>query len=290
MECPSCGANLRDNAVFCSSCGQRITQQTVQTRIPQRSEGGGWETGPAPGAPPPGPAPGPAPGGQFGGQPAGPFPGGGGRGGQFGAGGGPPPGGTRAAGPDFNLLLGRITRLLRLDTTVFRELKGDQTALIPSLAVAAAAILIMALGGWLWWLFEIDIRNGKVFAQSVIIGTILGFGLWVGWVWLTSFILTQLFKRPVDFVTLLPPLGLATIPFAFGVLVFIGQLHVVLGIAAVVAGTISMQVAFQETTDAPPGEVLAANFAGFLLWAVVLSLLASIADDRYFAPGIWLFT
>jgi hypothetical protein len=332
MICPSCGVNLRDNAVFCSSCGTRITQQTMQVRVPPREERSGWDgdpqtggsaideglsrmqepaarepAGPPPpsgqqfGTPPPppqgqfqqpgrGPAAGAGAGGQFGGQPRG------GLGGPGMAG----AAGTRgsSAGPDFNRVFSRIVPLLKLDTTVFRELRGDQSALIPSIIVAAVSILIMSLGAFLYlWIRSEDIElsfgvsvdtfnEGRFLVRSVLLGTVFGTAMWAAWVFIAGFILSQFFKRNVDPVSLLPALGLATLPFVFGLLMIIEPLVFTAGVVAMGGTAVLMQIGLQETTDASPGEVLAANLIGFLVFALVLELLGGEARD--FAPGLWM--
>jgi hypothetical protein len=195
-----------------------------------------------------------------------------------------------AAGPDFNRVLARIAPLLRLDTSVFRELYGDQASLIPSIVLAFVSLLLMALGSWLWFYIEVDTAffdEGRFFVRSVLIGSILATALWAGWVYLAGFILNQTFKRTVNPVALLSVMGLATLPFAFGLLMLIDPLRQAVGIGAVVGAVVLSHIAIQETTDATPGEVFAANMIGFLAWALLLGLLGG--SDRDFAPGIWLF-
>lgn len=318
MVCPSCGANLRDNAIFCSSCGQRITQQTIQTRIPPREERAGWDTSvaaqPAPEPTmrvPPQPGSPPAPGSgqahqQAVGGPAGPgayapgrAPGSGAS--QFG--GATPLGGARTApaGPDFGKAFDALGRLLRFDTSVFRALYGDQTALIPSLMIAGVALFLMGLGGWLWTYFKfqglssrieigdrtirIGVDTTEVFVRSTLVGTITGLAVWVGWVFLSTLILQQMFRRRIDFVSFLPSAGLAAVPFAFALLMAIDHIQIAIGTTAVMAGALLMQIALQETSDATPGEAFIANAVGFLAWAIVLALLGD--GNRNFAPGIW---
>lgn len=275
MECPSCGAHIRDSAVFCSSCGQRITSQTLQTRIPPRQAAEPpveplMSPGPPPHRPPAQPT-----GERSGANPSQPTE-------RASAAARNAPG----AAPDFARVFASAARLLRLDTTVFRELAGDQRALIPSLALVAVALLLMSLGGWLWWLLEIDFGSGRFFARSVVGGTIFAYLLWLGWVWVAGFILERGFRRRASFLALIPPLGLAAIPFALGLLMLIDPLMRAFGIGAIAATVALTQVALQEATDATPGEALAANLAGFLLWAVILSFLGG--GTRNLGPGMFM--
>lgn len=279
MECPSCGAVLPDTVLFCPSCGRRITAQPGRTPEPPEAndpEEGDRRDGTT--------------------ERAWPRTGGGG----FGPGRGRPdatfgaqPLGTER--PERGHLAGRLRRLARLDTSAFTEMRDDPAALTPALLVAGVAILLMALGGWLWW--QIEFRDtpfadgGDLFLRSVVVGTILGVVLWVVWVWVTSVILARRFKRQARWGALLRPLGPALAPLALGLFMFLDALadplRLAIGIAAVVAAALATQIALQECTDATPGEVFVANLAGFAVWALALSLLGR--GTLNLAPGIWMF-
>lgn len=270
MECPSCGATLRDGAVFCSSCGERVSAQTGPGR-PAPARDDDWQTPPAGGS-------------RFG------------AGNRGGVGAGFNPTGMGRAprrpspgGLDFNQAVARLQRLARLDTSVFRDARDDPTALVESLAVAAVAILLMALGGWLWVQFKFGgafgIDTGRFFIRSVIFGTILGFGMWVAWVAVAALILTRVYRHPVDLTAQLRALGLAAAPMAAGLLMLIDPLHIAFGVGSVAAAAALTQVALQETTDATAGEIFVANIAGFALFAVVLGFLGQ--GNSQLAPGIF---
>lgn len=220
---------------------------------------------------------------------------------------GPPPGQgypyaparPRAAGGfDFNTLLARLKRLARFDTSVFREAANDPAAMLPGIATAVVAILLMALGGWLWGYFKFgDVTvggvtfnvfdRGKFFVRSVLIGTVAATAMWAAWVFIAATVLQRLFRQAADPMKLLAPMGLAAAPFAIGLLAFIDPVHRTFGIGALVAGALTMQAALQESTDAPLGQVVVANLLGFLAFALILGLLGG--SERAFAPGIFLF-
>jgi hypothetical protein len=98
-------------------------------------------------------------------------------------------------------------------------------------------------------------------------------------------ILTQVFKRQTLLPSLLGPAGLATLPLVIGLLSFIGPLDLAFSIFAVAGALQLTQVALQDATDAPAGEVFIASFAGFLAFGIVLFLLGG--GDRGYAPGPW---
>ncbi len=289
MECPSCGASLREGAVFCSSCGQRISSQTIQTRVPPPSRAGDWDSSDEEGAEtiplrpavarpsPPGPALGDSAGGGFddgaerGARPSS-------RGARAGA-----------SAPDLSQTGARLRRLARFDTSVFREARDDPAALIPALVVAGVSILLMALGGWLWLQFKLGenplIDSGRFFFRSVIFGTIFGVAAWAGWVWAAAAVLSYMFRRPTSFRGLAGALGLAAAPMAVGLLMFIDPLRTAFGVGAVAAAAMLTQTAMQESTDATPGEAFIANSAGLALFVIVLALLGR--GSANLAPGIF---
>ncbi len=291
MQCVTCGNQLKPGAVFCNHCGQRVappaegapyTGETVQAPIPP----GGFAAGGGPGYQPPtgGPPPagGPPP---YGAGPSTPPPAG-----------SPYPGPTSAVGArgpasgvNLNATLNRLVRLLRLDTSVFREARDDRTALVPGIGVAAVAMLLMALGTWLWAELKLGDNpfydSGRLFVRSVIIGTITGTAAWAGWVAIAGFLLQQMFRRTVTLSSLFGPLGLAAVPLAIGLLSLIDVLSLAFAVTALAGAALLTQVALQETTDATPGEAAAANLAGFLVFALVLVLLGRESADL--APGIF---
>jgi hypothetical protein len=292
MQCSNCGNPLKPGAIFCNNCGQRVAPvaegaptaaETIQAPIPPggftAGGGAGYQHQPPPGAPPPagGPPYGAGPGTT---PPTGiPYPGAG----YIGARGGP------AGGINLNVTFNRIVRLLRLDTSVFREARDDRTAPVPGIGVAAVSVLVMALGTWLWAELKLGdsafFDSGRFFVRSVIIGTITGTAAWAGWVAIAGYLLQQVFRRTVTITSLFGPLGLAALPMAIGLLSLIDVFFLAFAVTALAGAALLTQVALQETTDATPGEAAAANLAGFLVFALVLVLLGRESADL--APGIF---
>ena len=52
---------------------------------------------------------------------------------------------------DPNVILGRVLRLARLDTSVFDEVRDDQNETIPAVIIAAISALLAGIGSFLWW-------------------------------------------------------------------------------------------------------------------------------------------
>ena len=188
---------------------------------------------------------------------------------------------------DFGVMLNRLQRLVRLDTSVFDEVRGDPSATIPAVAVAVVSTFLAGIGGWLWWSLQDYGDGGKVLIQSVILGTVFSVALWIVWLLVAWVVLTQLFREEADWQQMLRTMGMAAIPLALSVAMFIPGIDLGVGLASIALFFGLTTIAIQSTTTANPAHVLVANLAGFAVWAIVLGLL--VGSDSYLAPGIFLF-
>jgi hypothetical protein len=198
----------------------------------------------------------------------------------------------------FQNLPNWLARLIRLDLTVFDDVKDNAAATAPALAVVVVASLLAGLGSWLWWIFEIDFpgdiseKNFEAFWKTFILGGIFMAALWVLWVYISAMILSRVFRAGADMNQMMRTMGLAFAPMAISFLVVISVLAVPFGVIAVAATLLLTNVAMQATTDAEPQQVIVSNLAGFAVFAVVLGILANVAqvyDTGGLAPGIFFF-
>jgi len=188
---------------------------------------------------------------------------------------------------DLAILADRLQRLVRLDTTVFDEVRLDPGATIPSVLVLIVATVFSGVGGWLWWIVE-DYRDASdVLVESVILGSIFSIALWIVWLLVAWVILTQVFREDADWQQMLRTMGMASAPLALSVAMFIPGVDFGIALASIALFFGLTTIAIQATTTAEPAHTLVANTAGFLIWAVVLGLLATA--DSFLAPGIFLF-
>lgn len=187
---------------------------------------------------------------------------------------------------DFEVVVSRLLRLARLDTTVFDEVRMDPTATASSFFVAAAATFAAGIGGWLWWLQETDFNGGKVFIQSTILGSLFAIGLWIVWLFVTYVLLTQVFRERADLQQLIRTMGLAAAPLGLSLLLLIPGINFGVGLVSIAVFFSLTSIAIQSTTTAEPAKVLMANAAGFAVWAIILALL--VDNTTYLAPGIFI--
>ena len=74
---------------------------------------------------------------------------------------------------DPQVIVDRLVRLVRLDTTVFEEARDDLAGTIPALVIAVISFFLCGLGGWFWWLTQGYGDKAKVFWQSALLGSLV---------------------------------------------------------------------------------------------------------------------
>jgi len=190
----------------------------------------------------------------------------------------------------FQTVTGWLTRIFRMDYTVFEEVGRDATATVPALAVVAVASFLSGAGSWLWWVFKDIPGSGDVFVKSFIIGSLLQIGVWFVWVYVSYTVLTRFYGATGDLNAMVRAMGLAFAPAAIAVLVFISILTIPLGLIALAGALLLSQVALQPNTNATPSQTMAANFLGFVVFAIIMGILGSVGDPgESIAPGLFFF-
>lgn len=184
-----------------------------------------------------------------------------------------------------------VVRMFRVDITAFDEAKLDPAATISSLLVVLAASFVAGLGTWIWAAVEDIPDKGEVAVRSFILGGLLQTVVWLAWVGVVYVVLTQLYRSVADVQQLVRTMGLAFVPMALGVFVFISFLAIPLGIFALVATFVFTQYAIATATTASSGQITYANLAGFLVFAVIMGILGTAPETGAgFAPGVFFFS
>ncbi len=185
-----------------------------------------------------------------------------------------------------------LQRLARLDLDVFRDVAADASATLPMLAIVAAASFLCGLGSWLWWVFQSREAVGEVFVKTLLLGGLLQVPVWLLWVYVTYQVLTLAFAVRAEFYGLVRAMGLAFTPLALTVLMAVAQLAVPLAVIPLAATVLLSLVAVEAASDAEPRQALLATLAGFAAFALVMGILANIAEVEGIggaAPGLFFF-
>ena len=182
--------------------------------------------------------------------------------------------------------LRRISRLLMLDLRVLDEVRVDPTATLPAVVVAIVSIALLGLGGWFWWMTSGLASQWAVLFKSVLLGTGFATAAWIVWLIVAYAVLNRLARVAIAGGALLRAAGFACRPLTLALFMAIRPIAFGIGMTAIAGWVAATQIALQRTSGRSGGEVWLANIAGFGVWAVVMSLLATAANQT--APGPFL--
>ena len=189
------------------------------------------------------------------------------------------------------LTVHRIRRLGVFDLSVLDEVCSDPRATLPSLAVASGSMLMLGLGGWLWWLTSGLGDTTTVLIKSMFMGSLFSLALWLGWLVVAYMVLQHTTHAVISVERLVRSAGMAAAPLALGVFMVIPGISFGVGIVSIGAWALTTNEAIERATGIRGRPVVLANAAGFALWAIAMSLLATstnqIAPGPFLAESIW---
>ena len=185
----------------------------------------------------------------------------------------------------------RLRRLFMLDLRVLDEVRLDPTATLSGVVVAIGSIAMLCLGGWLWWIAS-GLDDGRaVFLTSVVLGTGFATVGWIVWLIVAYAVLNRFRPTAIDVGALLRTAGFACTPLVLALLMAARPIAFGIGLAAIAAWVAATQMALQRASGRSASEALVANIAGFGVWAVVMSLLATGTNHTvpgpFLAEAIW---
>ncbi len=193
---------------------------------------------------------------------------------------------------DPNLILNRVGRLARLDTSVFDEVKDDPKELVPALIIAAISALLAGLGAFLYWEVAADrLEPDNTFLNAFVLGSIFLAVMYAVAVLITYVMLVQVFNAQSDLQALFRTMGYGAIPLALSVLMFIPMLFPLFAVVPMSLLLVMMIYAARATTNAQPEQVVMAASAGFAVMVLVLGFIAisSSIPDAPIGAGIFAF-
>jgi hypothetical protein len=193
---------------------------------------------------------------------------------------------------NFQNVMSWLNRLSRLDLGVFDDVRDDQAATMPVVLMVIISSFLSGLGSWLWWLFQDLPDSGQVFVKSFLLGSIFQVGVWFLWVYITYSLLARALGTVGNVNQLIRTMGLGFIPVALSVLVFISVLTVPFGIISLGGALLLTNIAILRTASARLEQITLANFAGFSVFAIIMGVLANIAqvyEIGGLAPGLFFF-
>ena len=194
---------------------------------------------------------------------------------------------------DPNVIVNRIVRLAKLDTTVFDEVRDDARELIPALIVAGIACLLAGLGALLWWSVVPNefLRDNveKKFLDTLILGSIFLAAMYGVAALIIYVVMAQMYKVTVDLQALIRTMGYAALPLALCILQFIPLLWPVFALVPLALLFVMMIYAVQSATGAESKQVVTATTIGFAVMVLVLGIISAStgATDAPIGAGIF---
>ncbi|MEK7247304.1 MAG: YIP1 family protein [Chloroflexota bacterium] len=188
-----------------------------------------------------------------------------------------------------------LSRLARLDFTVFEEVRGEHTATTGAIIIVVAASVLAGLGSWVWAIqqdFD-GLGTGSVFLKTLVAGTIVQLFVWLIWVYLAYVLTARVFAANVTFQELMRTMGLAFAPVALSVFVAIAPLAVPFGVLSLGITFLFTNIAVEQASGLDTREATLANLGGFAVFLIFMGVAANIAEAGTFgglAPGILFFS
>lgn len=180
-----------------------------------------------------------------------------------------------------------LKRALTLEEGAWVELRDNTSFTGICGGLAASVALLGGLGAWLWGEFNLTSTPDGFFVDTVIMGTIFTLLLLAGWFVVTYVILVQVFRATIALDALIRVFAVAIVPLALGFLVFIPELNFWIALSSITFTLGLLAFALRAAFSVTRMQAIQATFAGFAVFAIVLSLLITAND--IFATGAFVF-
>jgi len=188
-----------------------------------------------------------------------------------------------------DLILSRIRRMLTLDLSVFPEVRDDRQFTSVAAAMAVAAVLVAALGAFLYGETVLDFTPDDWFLDTVILGSLFTMMLFAAGIAVTYLVLSQAFGVNIAPEGLARVLALTYSTYALGFLVFLPEAGFTFGIISVVAMFYySVTGVRAAAPSASAGAAMVSVLAGFVLWLTIMALVSDPGDD--FFTGVFVYS
>ncbi|TMF05229.1 MAG: hypothetical protein E6I38_11945 [Chloroflexi bacterium] len=187
-------------------------------------------------------------------------------------------------------VIARIRRVLMLEPAAYEEVRDDTQFTFVSIGAAAVAVLLAAIGAWLFGETVLDPAPGLGFVDTVILGTIFTIVLFLIGVAVIYLMLSQVFGEETTPDALVRVVTLTHLPFGLGLFVFIPQIGFAFGLASI-AATFYYTI-FGIRAAYPNVDALRAMIAvllGFAVWAMVIPIISDYPDNNW-VTGVFVYS
>jgi len=177
---------------------------------------------------------------------------------------------------DPNVIMNRLIRLAKLDTTVFDEVRDDERELVPAVVIAVVCAFLAGLGALLW---SHTVPSSAFKLQSTVVnqfllGSIFLIVLYGVAALVVYVVMAQLYRIQVDLMALVRTMGYAALPLALCVLMLIPLIFPLFALVPLALLFVMMIYAVQSATGADSGQVVISVTVGFSVIVLVLGIIA----------------
>ncbi len=116
---------------------------------------------------------------------------------------------------------GWLGRLIRLDVTIFDEIRSEPSATPSAIVIVLGASVMAGIGSWLWAVQTDGVEATEVLIKSLVVGSVLQTLVWFIWVYLVFQVLARAYGARVEFSELIRTMGFAFAPVGMSILVSI---------------------------------------------------------------------
>ncbi len=185
---------------------------------------------------------------------------------------------------DPNIIINRVARLARLDTSVFDEVRDDPAELTPSMIVALVSCLLAGLGSFLYWQIVPSGTPDNAFLNAFLLGSVFMAVIFAVMVLVVYVVMAQMYRVEMDLYALFRTSGYAALPLALSVFMFVPMIYPMFALAPLGLMLVFLIYAVQSASNADSSQVVMSSFIGFSVFCLVLGLLA-IATSFPDAPA-----
>lgn len=175
---------------------------------------------------------------------------------------------------DPNVIINRLVRLAKLDTTVFDEVRDDAQELVPSIIILAVSSILAGLGAFLFWEVVADESPDDTLLRILILGSIFMAGMYAVAILVVYVVLAQFYKTSADVQVLFRTMCYASAPLALSLLMFIPLIWPVFALVPLALLFVMMIYAVQSATGADSNQVVMSTLIGYSVMVLVLGFIA----------------
>lgn len=175
---------------------------------------------------------------------------------------------------DPNIIINRVMRLARLDTSVFDEVRDDPAELTPSIIVAVISCFLAGLGAFLWWQVVPSTTLDGALINAFLLGSVFMAAVFAVMILVVYLVMAQMYRVDMDIYSLFRTAGYAALPLALSVFMFVPVIYPLFALAPLGLMLVFLIYAVQSASNADSGQVVMASFIGFAVFCLVLGMLA----------------